>query len=161
LRRIALAGGVGAGARVDLPQGATARVCISAGVMRLLFIAPLVFFGCLLAPKGAAAITPGELLQSCQSVANAAVKRGGAIVDIPESGLPCWYYMSAVQNMAVLVDESGTRLLDVCPPADSTVLDFVRIFVQYARKQTAAAKSGAENAAALALPGLAKAFPCR
>lgn len=129
--------------------------------MRLLFIAPAVFAACLLAPNGAAAMTPGELLQSCQSVANAAVARGGAIIDIPKSGLPCWYYMSAVQNMAVLVDESGTRLLGLCPPADSTVLDFVRIFVQYARKQTAAAKNGAENAAAMALPGLAEAFPCR
>jgi hypothetical protein len=29
--------------------------------------------------------------------------------------------------MPVLADERGERLLGICPPADSTVLDFVRV----------------------------------
>jgi hypothetical protein len=124
--------------------------------MKYRFAALLVVLTCLLAPRHALATTPSELLQSCQAVAGNAVARAGATLDIPAAGLPCWYYMSAMQNMAVLVDESGTRFLGVCPPADSTVMDFVRIFVQYARKQKAE-----DNAAALVLPALAQAFPCR
>jgi hypothetical protein len=85
------------------------------------------------------------------------VARAGASLDIPAAGLPCWYYMSAMQNMAVLSDESGTRFLGVCPPADSTVMDFVRIFVQSAGRQ----KAAPDNAAASVLPVLAQAFPCR
>jgi len=122
--------------------------------MNCRFAALLLVAACFFAPRQAGAITTGELLQSCQAAS--AVARAGATLDIPSAGLPCWYYMSAMQNMAVLVDESGTRLLGVCPPPDSTVMDFVRIFVQYARKQKAA-----DNAAALVLPGLAQAFPCR
>jgi len=125
-------------------------------VMRPLITAALLLVACLVPRDGASAMTPGELLKSCQSVTNAAVASGEASVEIPAAGLPCWYYMSAVQNMSVLVDESGARLLGVCPPPDSTVLDFVKIFVQYSRKQ----KTREENAAALALPGLAQAFPC-
>jgi hypothetical protein len=124
--------------------------------MKFRFSAVLVVLACLLAPRQAGAITTGELLQSCQAATASAEARAGATLDIPAAGLPCWYYMSAMQNMAVLVDESGTRFLGVCPPADSTVMDFVRIFVQHARKQ----KAAADNAAAAALTGLAQAFPC-
>ncbi len=124
--------------------------------MKFRFAAVLVIAACVLAPRHAGAMTTSELLQSCQAVTASAVARAGATLDIPAAGLPCWYYMSAMQNMAVLVDESGTRFLGICPPADSTVVDFVRIFVQYARKQKAE-----DNAAALVLPGLAQAFPCR
>jgi hypothetical protein len=95
-------------------------------------------------------------LQSCRSIADTASPKDNQI-EIPESGLPCWYYMSAVQNMSVLVDESGVRLLGLCPPANSTVLDFVKIYVQYARKKDAED----DNPAALALSGLAMAYPCR
>jgi hypothetical protein len=126
------------------------------GYMRFRFAAVLVVAACFFAPRQACAITTGELLQSCQAATAIAETRTGATLDIPSAGLPCWYYMSAMQNMAVLVDESGTRFLGVCPPADSTVMDFVRVFVQYAHKQ----KAPAENAAALALSGLAQAFPC-
>ena len=125
--------------------------------MKVRFAALLVVVACLLAPRPAGAITTDELLHSCHAVTASGAVRAGATLEIPAAGLPCWYYMSAMQNMAVLVDESGTRFLGVCPPADSTVMDFVRIFVQQARKQ----QTAAENAAASVLPGLAQAFPCR
>ena len=102
--------------------------------MKVRFAALLVVVACLLAPRHAGAITTDELLQSCHAVTASGAVRAGATLEIPAAGLPCWYYMSAMQNMAVLVDESGTRFLGVCPPADSTVMDFVRIFVQHARK---------------------------
>jgi hypothetical protein len=124
--------------------------------MKIGFAAVLVIAACVFAPRDAGAVTTAELLQSCQAATANAEARAGATLDIPAAGLPCWYYMSAMQNMAVLVDERGTRFLGLCPPADSTVMDFVRIFVEYARKQ----KAAADNAAAAALPALAQAFPC-
>jgi hypothetical protein len=124
--------------------------------MRFVFAAITLLAACLLGYGKASAISSSELLESCQSVAGTAVIKDTQI-EIPEAGLPCWYYMSALQNMSVLVDQSGVRLLGLCPPADSTVLDFVKNFVQYARKQ----KADDDNPAALALPGLAKSYPCR
>ena len=123
--------------------------------MRPLIIA-VVLATCFFARERANALSSSELMESCQAVTDSTLVRGGATLDIPEAGLPCWYYMSAVQNMAVLVDTHGHRLLGVCPPADSTVLDFVRIYVSR-RTQI----NEADNAVAAALPGLARAFPCR
>lgn len=129
--------------------------------MKVRFAALSVVVACFFVPRHAGAVTPGELLRSCQAVAGTGATRAEATLEIPAAGLPCWYYMSAMQNMAVLVDESGTRLLGVCPPADSTVMDFVRIFVQRARKHSVRKhKASADNAAAAALTGLAQAFPC-
>jgi hypothetical protein len=111
----------------------------------------------LLAGSSASATNTEQLLRSCAVVIKAAPEAKRATADIPAAGLPCWYYMSALQNMSALATDSGQRLLGVCPPADSTLLDFVRIFVQYAREHKADAE---ENAAAAALLGLAKTFPC-
>jgi hypothetical protein len=55
----------------------------------------------------ASADTPEELLQSCEAVLQVTLRSGGRDADIPAEGLPCWHYMSAVQNMSVLVDERG------------------------------------------------------
>jgi hypothetical protein len=125
--------------------------------MKLVPAALLLVAACAFVPDRADATTASELLQSCQAIATSTVARNDATLDIPPDGLPCWYFMSAVQNMTVLVDENGTRLLGVCPPPDSTVLDFIRVYVAYAGKK----KGSGDNAAALALTGLAEAFPCR
>jgi hypothetical protein len=60
--------------------------------------------------------------------------------------------------MSVLVDERGEHLLGICPPADSTLMQFVHAFVQYAHKNR---KDLHGNAAALAISGLVDTFPCR
>jgi len=124
--------------------------------MRLL-IAAVALATCCFAFERANALSSSELMESCQAVSGSSPVRGGASLDIPEAGLPCWYYMSALQNMAVLVDTHGRRLLGLCPPPDSTVLDFVRVFVRAGR----VGSDDADNAVAAALPGLARAFPCR
>ncbi len=85
---------------------------------------------------------------------------GGATedtIDISPAGLRCWYYMSAIQNMSVVVDQTGEHLLGICAPASTTLMDYVRIFVRYARLNGIQLQS---NAAALAVAGLSKAFPC-
>jgi len=77
-------------------------------------------------------------------------------VDFPPTGVPCWYYMSAIQNMSVLENLDGVRLLGICSPPDTTLMDYVRIFAQKAQKR----KMQSENAAALAILVLSQKFPC-
>ena len=120
-------------------------------------VAVLLAVVCLLGRDKAGALTPDELLQSCEAVASAAPAIQRDMVDIPAAGLPCWYYMSAVQDMSVLSDEGEVQLLHFCPPPDSTTIDFVEIFVRYAHGKSARRE---ENAAALMLRGFVAAFPC-
>ena len=101
--------------------------------------------------------TFGELRKSCEAITNESSALTGEIADIPTAGLPCWYYMSAIQNMSVLEDGEGERLLGVCSPPGSTTMDFVQIFVRSAQNKKLSTDG---NAAALALPGFARAFPC-
>jgi hypothetical protein len=125
--------------------------------MRALILVCIVVVGCTLQPHCASALTTGELVESCRVVDRTAQPASGDSVDISPDGLPCWYYMSAVQNMSALVDSGNKRLLEICPPVNSTVLDFVRIVVRSAEPKDL---SEVENPAALILPALAKAFRC-
>ena len=105
----------------------------------------------------AVALSPEDLLLSCQAITAQSPRSAQRMLDIPAEGLPCWYYMEAVQNMTALSDKRGERFLGICPPPDSTVLDFVRIFVQRARPEDVGSH---RNAAAFVLLRLAQAFPC-
>jgi hypothetical protein len=64
---------------------------------------------CLVAPNMASSTTSGELLQSCREITSGIGPNTGAEVDIPPTGLTCWYYMSAIQNMSVLETSSGSH----------------------------------------------------
>jgi hypothetical protein len=64
--------------------------------------------------------------------------------------------MAAIQNASVLEDVHGVRLLGICAPPETTLIDYIRIFVRYARK----IKTQESNAAALAVVALSKTFPC-
>ena len=111
----------------------------------------------LLACRDATAMTPRELLQSCEAVVNTAGPAVGGAIDIPPAGLRCWHYMSAIQNVSVLVDQGGKHLLGVCAPPDTTLMDYVRVFVRSAHRNQ---KGMQGNAAAFAVTGLSKAFSC-
>lgn len=80
-----------------------------------------------------------------------------ATVEIPAAGLACWYYMAAVQNMSVVVDQHGEHLLGVCAPEGTTLTQYVRVFAQYAQRHP---EQSTDNDAALALRALVEAFPC-
>ena len=112
-----------------------------------------------LAADHARALPANELLQSCEVIDRTVKGDVGGTVDISAAGLPCWYYISAVQNMTSLKDEADERLLHICPPSDTTVLDLVRVFVRHAREAKANV-AGAENAAPLVFTALLKAYPC-
>ena len=111
---------------------------------------------CMVTPDTSGATSSAELLRSCVEIVNMARPTEGGEVNIPSNGLICWYYMSAIQNMSVLEDVHGVRLLGICAPPDTHLMDFVRIFVQKAQKR----KMQNQNAAALAVVALSQSFPC-
>ena len=118
----------------------------------LSFVIAVSLFAC-----HANAMAPSELLQSCASIAKVAKPSQSNQIDIPAAGLPCWYFMSAVQNMSVLTDERGSRMLGICAPPESSVLDYVQIFVRSVRRKSAGA---GDNAAAQVVAALAESYPC-
>jgi len=125
--------------------------------MRPLFAVALGTIAWLFAPANAGAQSTSELLQSCEAIINAAHPAHADTIDIPRAGLPCWHYMAAIQNASVLVDSGGKRLLGVCAPPDATLIDHVRIFARYARRNQ---KEVSDNAAAAAVVALSEAYPC-
>jgi len=111
----------------------------------------------LFVPQRGAPAAPDELLTSCEAILKGPPGGSAHTIEIPHAGERCWYYLSAVQNMSVLVDERGQPLLGICAPPTTTLLNYVRIFVEYARLHP---NGGKDNAAALAVAALNKAFPC-
>jgi hypothetical protein len=65
--------------------------------------------------------------------------------------------MQAVQDLSVLADESGNRLLGSCPPENTTSLQLIRSFLGYARAHPAALTG---NTAVVVIHSLQQAFPC-
>jgi hypothetical protein len=125
--------------------------------MRILVSACIEAVGCALQPPHAKALSANELVESCNVVEQSAQSAPGDTVDISPEGLPCWYYMSAVQDMSALVDSKNERLLALCPPAESTTLDFVRAFLRSAERKN---ETDVNNPAVLVLHALTKAYPC-
>ena len=114
--------------------------------------------GLSLAGGAAHATSPDRLLQSCQAIIRTTGNAESRSVGIPVAGLACWYYMAAVQDLSVVVDQNGRHLLGVCAPKNTTLMQYVRIFARYAKGHP---NESADGAGALALRGLVRAFPCR
>jgi hypothetical protein len=112
----------------------------------------------LFAPSHVAALSQGELLKSCEAVLRVTNPENAQSIEIPAAGLPCWYYMAAVQDMSTIVDQNGQPLLGVCAPSTTSLLDYVKTFVRKAKNNNRA--SAGKNAAAQELTALLKAFPC-
>jgi hypothetical protein len=99
-----------------------------------------------------------ELVGQCQMLLQG--KHGsGENIRIPftKPALTCWGYMQAVQDFAALADESGHRVLGICPPDRATMLDIVEAFVRYA---DARGKDLPDNAALAVTQALQSAYPC-
>jgi len=75
-----------------------------------------------------------ELAGYCQSLERGA-KGAGRHIYIPSTreALTCWGYMQAMQDLSVLADENGHRIMGACPPEQTTTLQLIRSFVRYAR----------------------------
>jgi hypothetical protein len=60
---------------------------------------------------------------NCIEVVSKVIPKTDGQVDIPQTGLSCWYYMSAIQNMSVLETPHGVRLLGISAPPETTLID--------------------------------------
>jgi hypothetical protein len=75
-----------------------------------------------------------ELAGYCQSLERGA-KGAGRQIYIPRTreALTCWGYMQAMQDLSVLSDEEGHRIVGACPPEQTSTLQLIQLFVRYAR----------------------------
>lgn len=114
---------------------------------------------CNFATEAAAIDNAGDLASSCHSLEKGA-KGTGRQIQIPNtrSALLCWGYMRAMQDVSVLTDENGHRLIGSCPPERITLLRLIRAFSTYARSESGKLQG---NAAVAVIKAFQKAFPCR
>jgi hypothetical protein len=111
------------------------------------------------APRAASAIeSPGQLASYCQKLEKG-VRGSGQSIQIPSTkeALLCWGYMQAIQDLSMLVDEDGRRLIGSCPPEDTRLRDFIRAFLAY--EQSHRSSAGA-NAVVAVTKALQQAYPC-
>jgi hypothetical protein len=73
--------------------------------------------------QGRAIENAPDLVSSCEELEKGREGAGKEIV-IPGSGpaLLCWGYMQAMQDLSVLVDQNGHRIIGSCPPEQTTSL---------------------------------------
>jgi hypothetical protein len=90
---------------------------------------------CLVAwsPTTARAST-NDLLHQCEALEQGMKVSEGNMITIPNTNgaQVCWGYFEAIQDFA-RVNLNGEMLMHVCPPKDSTTLQFNHIFTQYAQ----------------------------
>jgi len=110
--------------------------------------------------RSAAAIeNADELAGYCQSLERGA-KGAGRHIYIPSTpeALTCWGYMQAMQDLSVLADENGDRIMGACPPEQTTTLQLIRSFAGYARAHRSELQG---NAVVVVFRALREAYPCR
>jgi Rap1a immunity proteins len=85
--------------------------------------------------------------------------RGSGQVHIPNTkgSLLCWGYMEAMQDLSVLTDEDGHRIMGACPPERTTLLELIHSFVKYADSHR---RELSDNAAVAVIAALQESFPC-
>jgi hypothetical protein len=100
-----------------------------------------------------------ELADYCQSLERG-TKGAGRHIYIPRTweALTCWGYMQAVQDLSVLADEEGHRIMGACPPEQTTTLQLIQAFVLYARAHPTELQ---DNAVVEVFRALREAYPCR
>jgi hypothetical protein len=100
-----------------------------------------------------------ELAGYCQSVERGA-KGAGRQIYIPRTreALTCWGYIQAMQDLSVLSDEEGHRIMGACPPEQTSTLQLIQSFVRYARAHRSELSS---NAVVAVFRALREAYPCR
>jgi hypothetical protein len=127
--------------------------------MRFAFVPLLVVLAAFAYSRTAHAIeTAGDLSNLCHQLEQG-TKGNGAHIRIPKTSaaLQCWGYMQAMQDLSVLVDENGNRLIGSCPPEQITVLQLIRLFSAYAMAHPGDLQN---NPAVGVIKAFQQAFPC-
>ncbi|MEN3377846.1 MAG: hypothetical protein V7604_3201 [Hyphomicrobiales bacterium] len=117
------------------------------------------FIAACVVPQSAWAIeSPGQLASYCQKLEKGA--RGtGENIQIPNTreALLCWGYMQAIQDLSMLADTDGHRLIGSCPPTDTRLRDFVRAFLEYEQLHRSDVEA---NTVVVVTKALQQAYPC-
>jgi hypothetical protein len=128
--------------------------------MRYARILPIVLIATAIFGWSAAAVeNANELAGYCQSLERGA-KGAGREIYIPRTreALTCWGYMQAMQDLSVLSDEEGHRIMGACPPEQTSTLQLIQSFVRYARAHRSELPG---NAVIAVFRALREAYPCR
>ena len=127
--------------------------------MRYAPILPIGLIATLLLAWSAAAVENAhELAGYCQSLERG-VKGAGREISIARTreALTCWGYMQAMQDLSVLSDEEGHRIMGACPPEQTSTLQLIQSFVRYARAHRSELP---RNAVIAVFRALREAYPC-
>jgi hypothetical protein len=127
--------------------------------MRHTRILPIGFTAIVICAWSAAAVEDAQELASyCQAVEQG-TKGAGRKIYIPRTreALTCWGYMQAMQDLSVLSDEDGHRIMGACPPENTSTLQFIQSFGRYARSHRTELPG---NAVIVVFRALREAYPC-
>jgi hypothetical protein len=104
--------------------------------------------------------TAKELLQYCTPVERGARAQPAGTVLLPGNygAHVCWGYLSAMQDMSVLTEDGLTTLTGSCAAPDTTLLQLVHVFDNYARKHP---EQLHKKPAEVVLYAFREAFPCK
>lgn len=106
--------------------------------------------------SGSASEGTGVILQNCELLLRGTTGSGSDL-RIPPEAQPCWYYFSAVRGLTFIADEQGRMVMRICAPPESSLLQYVRVFVHYAQTNPDKLHMPAHH---LIVSSLMKAFPC-
>src|SRR4051794_33143320 len=110
-------------------------------------------------PQSARAIeSPGELARYCQKLEKG-TRGSGENIQIPNTreALLCWGYMQAIQDLSMLADADGHRLIGSRPPAETRLRDLVRAFLEYEQLHRSDVEA---NTVIAVTKALQQAYPC-
>jgi hypothetical protein len=128
--------------------------------MKPTFAALAVCCTLLLAPLKAHATSANDLLQLCKEMLSETKSQTDGQISFPltfGNGL-CWGFFDAFRGLSRLQsDTDTTTILHICAPAETTLTQLARTFIEYAESNAHRLNDPAEIVALLAL---SKAFPC-
>jgi hypothetical protein len=102
--------------------------------------------------------TARELATQCKSVdASALRSERNAYIPGTNAALQCWGYMQAMQDLSVLVDDDGKRIMGACPNEKTSLLQMTHAFVGYAERHSSDLNN---DAALIVAQALKETFPC-
>jgi Rap1a immunity proteins len=125
--------------------------------MRLALMLLLLIAGC---GPASAFENANELLSSCERFLGAVRLQGNlfSIQGNDPNAYECWGYIQAFQDLSALIDEGAkATVIRACPPATSSGIQLVRVFVSFAQKHP---EHLHEKAGSMALDAFRTAFPC-
>jgi hypothetical protein len=100
-----------------------------------------------------------DMLSKCtQSLSSLSMKR--EMVSLPRtvSAGWCWGAFEVIQRLIVYSNEANQHLFRVCAPPDSTRVEIIRVFLDYAKRHP---KELDQEFTDMALTSLTEAFPCK